>query len=101
MRARRTDSNQSEMRAAWRKLGGSWLSLAPEHGGEPDALVGWRGEDRIIEVKAPEGPKGGTSGRKLRPEQVEWHAGWRGRPPALVRSVQDIVALFALDILGD
>lgn len=85
------------MRAAWRKLGGSWLSLAPEHGGEPDALVGWRGEDRLIEVKAPLGPKGGSSGRELRSEQVEWHAQWRGRKPTLVRSVDDILTLFAID----
>lgn len=101
MRARRVDRNHAELRKDCAKLGISWLPIVPEHGGEPDALVGWRGEDRLIEVKAPLGPKGGKSGRELRAEQAEWHAGWRGRPVSVVRTIQDIVVLFQVDILGE
>lgn len=100
MRARRVDRNHAELRAACAKLGISWLPIVPEHGGEPDALVGWRFQDRLIEVKAPFGPKGGKSGRELRDEQTRWHAEWHGRPVSVVRTIQDIVALFQVDILG-
>lgn len=90
-RARRTDGNHAALRAGWQRLGGSWLDLVPEHGGEPDALVGWRGEDRLIEIKDPNGT---ATQRKLRPEQVEWHRAWRGRRPVLVETLRDIVRLF-------
>lgn len=91
MRARRTDSNQSSLRALWRAIGGSWLSIAPEHGGEPDALVGWRGKDALVEVKDP---NKSPSRIKLRPEQVEWHREWRGRPVTVVHCFDDIRQLF-------
>lgn len=90
-RARRADDNHSALRDGWLRLGGSWLDLVPERGGEPDALVGWRGEDRLIEIKNPERA---AHARQLRPEQARWHGSWRGRRPAKVETVGDIVRLF-------
>jgi hypothetical protein len=91
MRRRRADGNHAALRAAWRALGGSWLDLVPERGGVPDALVGWRGADRLIEVKPPDGT---AAQRRLRPPQARWHGRWRGRPPVRVETLAEIVALF-------
>lgn len=73
------------------RLGGSWLDLVPEHGGEPDALLGWRGVDRLVELKNPERT---PAQRALRAKQVEWHRAWRGQRPAVVETLADIVRLF-------
>ncbi len=46
--------------------------------GRPDLLVGFRGETYLLEVKSPKG--------RLEDSQVTWHADWRGRPVAVVRT---------------
>lgn len=91
MRARRVDANQAALRTLWLSVGGSWLTIAPEHGGEPDALVGWRGQDALIEVKRPDL---GPARRRPRPNQQEWHRAWRGRPVAVVTCFDDLRELF-------
>ena len=91
MRARRVDANQAALRKLWEAVGGSWLPLVPEHGGEPDALIGWRGQDRLVEVKRPDVC---ASRRRPRPNQVEWHRAWRGRPVAVVTCFDDLRGLF-------
>ena len=96
MRAKRVDGNQAALRDAWRALGGSWLSIYPESGGEPDALVGWQGMDQLVEVKLPLGKRGGSSHSRLRQKQVDWHAAWKGRPVATVRTISDLVLLFGM-----
>jgi hypothetical protein len=90
-RARKVDANQPKLRTLWRSIGGSWLTLVPETGGEPDALIGWRNDDRLIEVKDPDAP---ASDQQLRPEQADWHRAWKGRPVALVKCFDDMVRLF-------
>lgn len=50
-----------------------------------DLLVGYRGRNHLLEVKAPLGPRGGASGSPLTPEQVEFQRTWRGSV-AIVRS---------------
>ena len=91
MRARKVDANQPKLRKLWRSVGGSWLSLVPETGGEPDALVGWRGQDRLVEVKDPDAR---TDKQELRPDQVDWHRAWKGRPVAVVKCFDDLKGLF-------
>lgn len=73
------------------RLGGSWLDLVPEQGGEPDALLGWRGADRLVELKNPERT---PAQRALRAKQVAWHRAWRGQRPAVVETLADIIRLF-------
>jgi len=87
----RKDDNHAPLREGWRRLGGSWLDIVPETGGEPDALIGWRGDDRLIEIKNPLAP---PSRRKPRAKQIAWHRTWRGRPVALVECLGDMVRLF-------
>lgn len=72
-------------------MGGTWLDIVPTDGGEPDALVGWRGEHELIEIKDP---KKKPSERKLRDSQEEWHRRWRGRPVRAVETLEEIVRLF-------
>jgi len=45
----------------------------------PDLLVGFRGKNFLIEIKAPSGPRGGVSGRTLKPGQLKWAMEWRGQ----------------------
>lgn len=52
--------------------------------GVPDLLCGRGGLTVLIEVK--------TGNKKLRPSQVEWHDGWRGARPHILRSVDDAEA---------
>jgi hypothetical protein len=87
----RKDANHPTLREGWRRLGGSWLDLVPETGGEPDALIGWRGQDRLIEIKNPLARK---SKQRPRANQREWHRSWRGRPVAVVTCLGDMVRLF-------
>jgi hypothetical protein len=91
MRARRVDSNAPALCTLWRSIGGSWLTLVPETGGEPDALIGWRGADVLIEVKDPNAP---PSKRKPRAKQLAWHRSWKGRPVAVVLCFDDLLRLF-------
>ena len=45
----------------------------------PDLLVGFRGKNYLIEIKAPPGPRGGVSGRTLTTGQLKWAMDWRGQ----------------------
>ena len=53
-----------------------------------DLLVGYRGRNLLLEVKRPAGPRGGTHGRNLTPEQVEFFRTWRGQR-CVVRNVNE------------
>lgn len=89
-RAARKDGNEPDLRKAWTRIGGSWLSIAPIEGGEPDALLGFRGRMALVEVK--DGRKRACD-RKLRPGQVEWHRTWRGEPVRVVLDVNGLEKL--------
>jgi Holliday junction resolvase len=91
-RAAKVDANQTEIVKALRQVGASVQSLAATGKGVPDLLVGFRGKNLLLEVK-----DGGKvkSERKLTPDQVEWHQGWRGHV-AVVESVEQ-----AIKVLGE
>jgi len=91
-RAAKVDANQTEIVKALRQVGASVQSLASTGKGVPDLLVGFRGKNLLLEVK-----DGGKvkSDRKLTPDQVAWHQGWRGHV-AVVESVEQ-----AIKILGE
>ena len=77
-RAASTDANQSVIVDALRDHFYSVTILARVGSGVPDLLVGARGKNILLEVK---------NGSKLTPEQIEWHATWRGQV-AVVDSVE-------------
>lgn len=90
-RAAKVDANQAEIVAALRAV---FAMVQPLHAvgqGCPDLLVSYNGVNYLIEVKDGRRP---PSDRRLTPDQVEWHASWRG-PVAVAETVND-----ALTIIG-
>lgn len=88
-RAARTDANHSLIVGALLSCGASVQSLAAIGKGCPDLLVGWRGENLLVEIK--NGDKS-PSKKKLNKGQVEWHAEWRGEV-VVVESVEQALAV--------
>ena len=70
-RAARVDANQAEIVAALRAVGASVQDLHCVGEGVPDLVVGFRGQNYLIEVK---GLTELLNGREAR-----WHDAWRGQ----------------------
>lgn len=90
-RAAKVDANQSEIVAALRAVGATVQPLHSVGKGCPDLAVGYRGQTFLIEVK--DGDKF-PSERRLTPDQLEWHGGWKGHV-AVAETVKE-----ALTIIG-
>jgi hypothetical protein len=88
--SRRVDVNQHAIVAALRSAGASVAILASLGGGIPDLLVGWRGVNFLLEVKA-------DSKCRLTPDEARFHDTWRGQA-AVICSIDD--ALHALFMIG-
>ena len=87
MKAARIDGNQKEIVKALRGVGASVQSMARLGKGAPDLLVGYGGQNWLMEVKADKG--------MLRALQAVWLSNWRGRV-AVVRSTADALALIGV-----
>ena len=75
---RKPDANQSSIVRALRACGASVLELDSVGGDCPDLLVGWRGVDRLLEVKTATGtPSDG---------QIQFAATWKGAHVVFVRN---------------
>ena len=75
MRAAKIDANQPAIVQGLRAYGCSVQSLASVGKGCVDILVGYRCINLCFEIKDPAKP---PSARKLTPDQVKWHADWKG-----------------------
>ena len=74
-RAAKVDGTQAEIVAALKAAGATVQHLHAVGQGCPDLVVGFRGKNYMIECK----PNiGSPSERRLRPNQQEWHDGWKG-----------------------
>lgn len=86
MRAYRVDANQREIVAALREKGFTVQHLHKVGEGCPDIIVGHsyggRPYNVLLEIKEGDG--------KLTPQQVIWHAGWRGQC-AVVKSASEAI----------
>ena len=71
----RIDQNQPAIVQALRQAGASVQSLAAVGKGCPDLLVGYEGENYLLEIKNPDVP---IKDRELTQDQVKWHSGWNG-----------------------
>ena len=89
-KAPRRDVSEKGIVLALTALGCSVQPLSGK--GVPDLLIGIRGMNILLECKAPGGPKGGTSGRNLTPDQEKWFASWHGPPPVVCRDAASAVA---------
>ncbi len=86
--AARIDANQPAIVAALRKLGATVLHLHTIGKGAPDILIGYQGKNALVELKDGDKP---PSARKLTPDEVKFHAEWRGQV-AIIESVDEAVA---------
>jgi Holliday junction resolvase len=85
-RAAKVDANQPEIVAEFRAWG---CSVALTHGagaGFPDCVVGYRGQNLLVEIK--DGSKI-PSKQKLTGPQVEFHENWRGQI-CVVKSTEEV-----------
>ena len=86
------DANQAEVVDALRAVGATVDSAASMGGGFPDLVVGYKGATFLIEVKNAEGLNGRVRrGQGMTPDQVRWHARWRGHV-AVVSSAEEALA---------
>ena len=95
-RAGRIDANQGVIVAALRSVGCSVAITSGAGNGLPDLLVGRMGETYLLELK---NPNVDNTHKKLTPAEQYFVEHWRGRPVAVVESVED--ALRAIGVRGD
>ena len=86
--AKAVDQNQKQIVAHLRMRGATVECLHAIGGGVPDLLVGWCGDNILIEVKMPKG--------KLNPMQCSWHGTWEGLAHVVhdVHEVDEVLQLY-------
>lgn len=77
-----TDANQAEIMRALRKVGLSVVDLSRVGQGVPDLLVSDGSQMWLVEVKIP--------GAKMNRRQKDWHLLWKGKPPIIGSSFDEI-----------
>ena len=85
--AKSRDGNEPEIVDALEAAGATVMRLDTF-----DLLVGYRGRDTKLEIKAPLGTKGGASRGRLTVDQVVLMRTWRGAPLQVVRTVEEALA---------
>ena len=85
-RAAKVDLNQAQIVLALRKVGAKVEMLHQLGHGVPDILVGFRNQLMLMEIKDGSLP---PSGRKLTPDEQEWHDAWSGFPVYVISSVPE------------
>lgn len=88
-RAAKTDANQKEVVAAFRKLGCSVLPLHTVGGGCPDLAIGKNRKTVLVEVKDGAKP---PSARALTKDEQKFHDEWLGSV-FVVEGISDVIAL--------
>lgn len=93
-RLARQDRGNEVIVAAWRTMGATVLRIDPagdrHQKGAPDYLVGYRGIDYLIELKAP--------GKPPLPEQETWHAKWRGNKVRVASSITEALSAIGVEL---
>lgn len=84
------DNNHREIVAALRRLGASVRSLAAVGQGCPDIVLGAYGQTVLAEIKDGSKP---PSARRLTPDQMGFHASWRGGPVVILTGLSDCAVL--------
>lgn len=87
-RAARVDANQKEIVRAWRQVGARVALTHMVGNGFPDAVVGFRGQVRLFEIK--DGSKS-PSARRLTPDEEKFIGLW-GDLVTVVSSVDEALA---------
>lgn len=90
----KVDDNQPEIVKFLRKLGASVQPLHTIGKGCPDIVVGFRGQNWLVEIK--DGSKA-PSQRRLTTDEGKWRAAWVGQY-AVVECTDDCLSLLSIDI---
>ena len=85
----RKDSNHKEIIQAFRDLGASVFDTAALGSGFPDCVLGFRGQNVLVEIKDGSLP---PSKRKLTPDEQKFHAVWLGRV-VIINNIDEAVEL--------
>lgn len=88
------DGNQTTIVRVLRDVGASVVSVAGQHGGCPDLLVGYRGRNYLLEVKDGRKP---PSRWALKPLQVEFHQLWNGHVATVLNPSEALAAIGAIE----
>lgn len=88
---RRTDVNHVAIKLAFSHLGCSVADARLMGQGFPDLVIGYRGQNLLVEVKKPRGPRAKADDRK--DTQKDFAATWKGQAPAIVRTIDDVQKL--------
>lgn len=91
----RRDVNHNAIVSALLVAGASVCDLAAVGGGVPDLLVGYRGVNRLLEIKRDQATafgRGKFVNRAVRERQSQWAARWRGRPVVVVTTPEEALA---------
>lgn len=91
----RSDANQAEIVRVLRAAGASVCSLAGVGKGCPDLLIGFFGENILVEVKNPNG-----RGMRFTPAEREFMATWKGRTFVICDADQALELLIAAACKG-
>lgn len=95
MSPHKTDQNQKAIIQVLREVGASVTVTSGLGGGFPDCVVGFRGENYLLEIKNPLQPK---HRHELTDDQKVWHEKWRGQK-AIVFTLED--ALRVIGVVND
>jgi hypothetical protein len=94
MRRCKVDDNQPEIAELFQDLGATVLYTHTLGKGAPDIIVGYRGENFLVEIK--DGKKV-PSKQKLTPDEREFHATWNGQI-CIVKDAQGVYSLLRVKI---
>jgi hypothetical protein len=99
-RAARRDAGQDEIVDALLLVGATVDYWGED--GAPDLVVGFQDKTFLLEVKAPEGTRGGHSrdGQQLNELQRKWHQRWRGHVAVVRTPFGALVAIGAVKAEG-
>lgn len=79
-RRAKIDANHQAIGDALQAAGATVYSLAGEGKGCPDLLIGWRGQNLLLEVKRPDyQKKAGKKRQATRDAQITWALKWTGQ----------------------
>lgn len=84
---KKVDANQKVIVAAIRRMGATVLHLHTIGKGCPDIAVGFQKRNYFFEIKDGSNI---PSKRKLTPDEVEFHAMWRGQV-TVIESIEDAI----------
>lgn len=96
MRNAKADANQPKIVGMLRTVGCTVQHLHTVGKGCPDILVGYRGQNYLMEIKDGDKP---PSDQKLTAPELAWHESWRGKVH-VVRNEREALEVIGIGVTG-